>query len=61
MSIFIKIDISKPSIIAHFKKKVSIIINIEQKFGNYIILRTVRQEMEKKLKTRLKGQEMDRK
>jgi hypothetical protein len=31
MSIFIKIDISKPSLIGHFKKKVSIIINFEQK------------------------------
>jgi len=27
MSIFIKIDILKPSLIQHFKKKVSIIIN----------------------------------
>jgi hypothetical protein len=37
MSIFIKIDISKPSLIQHFKKKISIIINIEQKSGNYAI------------------------
>ena len=37
MSIFIKIDISKPSLIKHFKKKVSIIINVEQKSENYAI------------------------
>jgi len=37
MSIFIKIDILKPSLIQHFKKKVSIIINIEQKSKNYAI------------------------
>jgi hypothetical protein len=37
MSIFIKIDILKPSLIQHFKKKVSIIINIEQKFQDYAI------------------------
>jgi hypothetical protein len=37
MSIFIKIDILKPSLIHHFKKKVSIIINIEQKSVNYAI------------------------
>jgi len=37
MSIFIKIDILKPSLIKHFKKKVSIIINIDEKFGNYAI------------------------
>jgi hypothetical protein len=41
MSIFIKIDISKPSLIQRFKKKVSIIINLEQKFGNYAILSDV--------------------
>jgi len=38
MSIFIKIDILKPSLIQHFKKKVSTFINIEQKSGNYTIL-----------------------
>jgi hypothetical protein len=37
MSIFIKIDILKPSLIQHFLKKISIIINIEQRFGNYAI------------------------
>jgi hypothetical protein len=39
MSIFIKIDISKPSLIQYFKKKISIIINFEQKFGNYAIFK----------------------
>jgi hypothetical protein len=38
MSIFIKIDISKPSLIQHFKKKISTFINIEQKCGIYAIL-----------------------
>jgi hypothetical protein len=38
ISIFIKIDISKPSLIQHFKKKISNIINIEQKSGNYATL-----------------------
>jgi hypothetical protein len=37
MSIFIKIDISKPALIQHFKKKVSTIINIEQKSKNCAI------------------------
>jgi hypothetical protein len=37
MSIFIKIDILKPSLIQHFKKKISIIINFEQKKENYAI------------------------
>jgi hypothetical protein len=38
MSIFIKIDILKPSLIKHFKKKVSIFINIDKKNGNYPII-----------------------
>jgi hypothetical protein len=38
MSIFIKIDILKPSLIQHFKKKMSTFINIEQKSGDYAIL-----------------------
>ncbi len=37
ISIFIKIDILKPSLIKHFKKKVSTFINIEQKSSVYTI------------------------
>jgi len=35
ISIFIKIDILKPSLIEHFNKKISIIIKIEQKSEFY--------------------------
>ncbi len=38
MSIIIKIDIFKTSIIKRFKKKVSTFINIEQKSGDYATL-----------------------
>jgi hypothetical protein len=37
MSIFIKIDISRASIIRHLKKKISNIINVEQKPGDCVI------------------------
>jgi hypothetical protein len=37
VSTFINIDISKPSLIKHFKKKISIIINVEQKTKYYAI------------------------
>jgi len=40
ISIFIKIDISKPSIVTIFLKKISIIINVEQKSEYYTILKS---------------------
>jgi hypothetical protein len=38
MSIFIKIDILKPSLIKHLKKKMSTFIKVEQKSGDYTII-----------------------
>jgi len=42
MSTFIKVDILKPSIIQHFKIKISIIIKMEEKSGDYTIIRNVK-------------------
>jgi len=48
MSIFIKIDILKPFLIQHFKKKISTFINIEQKCENYAIyIKTLKTKLNK--------------